>query len=173
MNVSTIVVAALPFPVTRLHWVPTIPDQTKELAVYTPLFCFLTLSFLFYNRHAFGRWMFASYFNRLKWLTYDEDRQPSRIRSRLKEIILTLVPLVFIALSFACIIIYRYAGTVTNFSAEGVPVTTQIIMMALYIGTFVSAEVAFVLMAIKEYLQDYLQLEDGDVIGEGGVGHGG
>jgi len=41
MSVSTLVVAALPIPVTALGAIPTFKAHTKLLSVYTPLFCFL------------------------------------------------------------------------------------------------------------------------------------
>jgi hypothetical protein len=37
-------------------------------------------------------------------------------------------------------------------------------LFASYIGIFASAEAAFALMAIKEYLQDLLGLSDPDII---------
>ena len=41
----------------------------------------------------------------------------------------------------------------------------QIVVMVLYLAIFVFAETAFVLMA--KYLQDYLELEDSDLIEQG------
>ncbi len=42
----------------------------------------------------------------------------------------------------------------------------QVVLLVEYVGIFLAAEAAFVLMAIKEYLQDYLRLEDADLIRE-------
>src|SRR5215216_1911659 len=58
MSVSTIVTAALPIPVTSFHLIPTFHAQTKLLSVYTSLFCFLVLGFIFYIRHELARIMF-------------------------------------------------------------------------------------------------------------------
>ena len=58
MSVSSVVVAALPIPVTSLHFIKTYSAQTKMLSVYTSLFCFLILGFVFFSRHQLGRLMF-------------------------------------------------------------------------------------------------------------------
>jgi hypothetical protein len=49
---------------------------------------------------------------------------------------------------------------------EDVPYS--LILIGLYLGVFLSAEAAFVLMALREYLQDLLGLSDVDLIA--GVG---
>jgi hypothetical protein len=59
MSVSSVVVASLPIPVTSLNLIKTYSAQTKMLSVYTSLFCFLILGFVFFSRHALGRAMFA------------------------------------------------------------------------------------------------------------------
>jgi len=63
MSVSSLVVASLPIPATSLHLIPTFGAQTKLLSVYTSLFCFLTLGFIFYSRHPLARLMFPHYFD--------------------------------------------------------------------------------------------------------------
>jgi hypothetical protein len=60
MSISTIVTAALPIPVTSFGLIPTFHAQTKLLSVYTSLFCFLILGFIFYIRHELARIMFES-----------------------------------------------------------------------------------------------------------------
>jgi hypothetical protein len=59
MSVSSVVVASLPIPVTSFNLIKTYSAQTKMLAVYTSLFCFLILGFVFFSRHRLGRVMFA------------------------------------------------------------------------------------------------------------------
>src|SRR3954451_3171258 len=54
MNVATLVVAALPVPATQLQLIPTVPFLTGMLSLFTSLFCFLTLSFIFYSRYGFA-----------------------------------------------------------------------------------------------------------------------
>src|SRR4051794_10613179 len=58
MSVSAILVAALPIPVTSFKLLPVFEAQQKILSVYTPLFCFLLISYVFFCRHSFARWMF-------------------------------------------------------------------------------------------------------------------
>src|SRR6266446_3263998 len=58
MSVSSIVVAALPIPVTAFGALPMFADYKSSLSTFTSLFCFLVLGFIFYVRHALARWMF-------------------------------------------------------------------------------------------------------------------
>ena len=60
MSISTVVVASLPIPVASLHLVKTYGAQTKLFSVYTSLFCFLILGFIFFSRHALGRVLFVN-----------------------------------------------------------------------------------------------------------------
>jgi hypothetical protein len=55
MSVSSLLVAALPIPVTAFSLIQTYKAQAKPLSVYTSLFCFLILGFIFFGRHALGR----------------------------------------------------------------------------------------------------------------------
>lgn len=58
MSISTLVVAALPLPLTGTGAIPTYDAQRWVLASYSSLFCFLLLGFIFYNRHRLARLMF-------------------------------------------------------------------------------------------------------------------
>ena len=52
MGLSSIIVAALPIPVTRFDLIPIASaDQKGYLSVYTSLFCFLMFAYIFYSRH--------------------------------------------------------------------------------------------------------------------------
>ena len=62
MNISSLVVASLPIPVTALKLVPIYKAQTNFHSVYTPLFCFLALAFIFFHRHQLARVMFPRFF---------------------------------------------------------------------------------------------------------------
>src|SRR6266404_8559416 len=60
MSVWTLVVAALPIPVGAFKLIPTFESQRSYLSVYTSLFCFLSLGFIFFERHRLGGYLFAS-----------------------------------------------------------------------------------------------------------------
>jgi hypothetical protein len=166
MSVSTVVTAALPIPVTAFKLIPTLPFQTQELSVYAPLFCFLVLAFIFYSRPTLARLMFQS--------NLADPDEPYR---RGREMLVGSLPLVLIGVAFAAVMWYRYLliGVVQKAGSPGtlaladstpdqVSDIAQIHLMAAYLAIFIAAEAAFVLMAIKEYLQDYLGLEDRDLI---------
>jgi hypothetical protein len=187
MSVSSVLLAALPIPVTQLHLIPTFKAQEGILSVYTSLFCFLIFSFIFFWRHSFARWMFPL-----------RSHHGNRVISRL----LPFVPLALIAATIACIIVYHTTlasavhslklqftsvapdyldkkaslesekfsvmpdGKITftpeflmqHLDADKIP--NAMILMLSYIGIFLFAESAFSVMALKEYLQDLLHQDD-------------
>lgn len=55
MSFSSIIVAALPIPVTALGALPTFADHRSSLSTYTPLFCFLALGFKILRRTNAGK----------------------------------------------------------------------------------------------------------------------
>lgn len=171
MSVSSVIAASLPIPVTALQFIPTYAAQTKFLSVYASLSCFLLLGFIFYSRHTLARWMF---------------RPVTKRRSKFGAF-MHLLPL---GLMVACgCLIGAYHWLLQNSIQEamadwvrrGVPIgsTEKVLQMtdymdipgalglvACYLGIFVAAEAAFVLMAIKEYLQDLLGLTDRELIAD-------
>ena len=82
MSVSSILVAALPIPVTAFNGIPIFADHKTPLAIYTSLFCFLALGFIFYLRHTLARWMFTGSVARAGAI------EESRIRNIFSELIL-------------------------------------------------------------------------------------
>lgn len=166
MNVSALVVATLPIPVTTLRLIPTYSAQTPLLATYTSLFCFLILGYVFYGRHKIARYLF-------------QEDLPSW-GDRLWAHLLAWLPL---ALTAACVMLVLFYHSTLDDSlhalkamppagrvAEGddglllltplrdIPLRWSLLLS--YIGMFVCAEAAFVVMAMKEYLQDLLELTD-------------
>src|SRR5690348_8033924 len=55
MSVSTVVAASLPLPISYWKLIPIYEGHRSILMTYTPLFCFLTLGYIFYSRHAIAR----------------------------------------------------------------------------------------------------------------------
>ncbi len=172
MGISTIVTAALPIPATLLHIIPVFAAQERMLAVYTSLFCFLALAYVFYIRHVLARSMF---------------------RGRLAY---TAVPLLFITLAVMCLCFYhsRLDAAVAvarerinqesaeKLSGSGLPafepdrahvlaslpseeITNGVQLLFLYIGFFTFAELSFVVMAVREYMQDVLKLDESALYG--------
>jgi len=166
MNLASVVVAALPLPVTTLRLIPTYAEQTYLLATYTSLFCFLVLGFVFYGRHQLARYLF------------DEDF--TSWKDRVWWHVLAWLPL---ALTVACLMLVVFYHSALDDSLqmlratppaeraaqadEGLLLLTPLrdiprrwTLLLSYVGMFVSAEAAFVVMAMKEYLQDLLGLSD-------------
>jgi hypothetical protein len=109
------------------------------------------------------------------------ERRWKRSRS-LRDFTISVIPLFLILLSLGSVFAYHTVLTDSvrlyqgEFSASGstfdevlqhaepTRVPQESLLMFLYLSIFVTAEAAFVLMAIKEYLQDYLQLDDESLI---------
>jgi hypothetical protein len=155
MSVSTIVAASIPIPVASWKLIPIYSQQRGFLTVYASLFCFLLLAFVFSIRHRLAAPMFT--------------------RGRRGAVIAAL-PFVFIVLTLACIVMYHalIQQSIGDLRALGLRMTTTdlldkvdvteiphaIELAACYLGIFIFAEAAFVLMAIREYLQDLLHLDE-------------
>jgi hypothetical protein len=164
MGTAAVVTACLPIPVAALHLIPTYAAQEKFLSTYTSMFCFLMLGYLFYVRHWVGRLMFFT-------------RADGRIRLRG---FLAFLPLVLIAGSLSLVALYHHylMQSLTVFTQQGVLNSTKDILASVdyreipyslqltvcYLGMFLTAESAFILMSLREYLQDVLKLQDASLI---------
>lgn len=165
MGTASLVTAALPIPVAKLHLIPTYASQSKFLNTYASLICFLIFAFIFYIRHILARAMF--------------HRTPQQVSARGW---ITVLPFLCIAASIACVIGYHIEldASLSLIAAHGVLAPTQTLLtqidyreiplaeplIVLYLGMFVFAEAAFVLMAMREYLQEILGLEEQELIDE-------
>src|SRR5919112_1148057 len=177
MSVSSVVAAALPIPVTAAGLIATYKFQTKTLSVYTSLFCFLILAFIFFTRHFLARVMFP------------EVRGRAAKNVTLSKIIVGLSPFFLIVLSLVSVLAYHrvLSDSISNkrklYELPPSEVSDSVILeksfesqtpeapalMMYYLAIFMTAEAAFVLMAIREYLQDLLKLTEIELIrGEGG-----
>jgi hypothetical protein len=159
MSISTIVAAAIPIPVGSLKLIPAYSCQRGYLTVYSSLLCFLVLAFLFSIRHRLCTVMFG-------------DRKGSGW--------LSAVPLLCILLTIGCIAGYhdvlqrsldhfRLLGVTAKSvdllqSADESEISYEWLLSILYLGIFVFAEIAFVLMALREHLQDVLCLDEQELL---------
>jgi len=164
MGTASVVTASLPIPVAALHLIPTYAAQEKFLSTYTSLFCFLMLAYLFYVRHWLGR------------LIFTEHRDGHVV---LRSFV-AFVPLVLIVSSLGLVALYHYYLTqsLQVFTSQGVMNSTTDILKsvdyreipyslqltACYLGMFLTAESAFILMALREYLQDVLKIVDASLL---------
>src|SRR5262249_42361900 len=149
----------------ELRLLPVFDAQRHFLGVYASLFCFLLFAWCFYGRHWYGRLMLT-----MDSGTSGEDPDPTY---PLKWIFMYLTPLFSIALSLFFVFLYQEtidqsilasntkdALTVTVLGQ--IPLSSRLTMF--YLGIFVFAELAFVSMAVKEYLLDLLHVSDEDLI---------
>ena len=144
------------FPVATWKLIPMYAQQRGFLTVYSSLFCFLLVAFVFSIRHRLARAMF-----------FDGAMAG----------LVSVLPALFMLLTLACIVVYHGLiqqsigelrsvglGTVgmekllNEVDATQIPYGVE--LAASYLGIFIFAELAFVLMAIREYLQDLLHLDE-------------
>jgi hypothetical protein len=180
MGVSTIVAAALPIPVAEMKLIPVYDAQKHFLAVYTSLFCFLIFAFCFYIRHSYGQLLF---FNKVDGLMARDDRPHLYILAlRVQRQILNILPLVLIVVSMAFVFQYHAqldrSMALGRTGADGLmtaalgEIPNSVLLMVYYLAIFMTAELAFVLMAMKEYLLDLLHIDDEFLIRYQGRGSG-
>jgi hypothetical protein len=194
MSVAALVAAALPIPVTAWQLIPIFERQSGLLQVYTPLFCFLIFSFVFYSRHWIGRATYKGYVAEVGRTA--EGTVPRRL---FQPYGLAVLPLLFIVATVVCVILYHQTLNLAledleyYASPQGAAETNKLLSSAyvfderdvervfledtllfeipygvrlimLYILIFACAEMAFVLMYLREYLQDILKLSDVELI---------
>ena len=155
MSVSTIVAASIPIPVASLKLIPAYAQQKGYLTVYASLFCFLSLAFVFSIRRRLAARLFSS-------------RRPSTL--------IALAPALCILLTLASILSYHFlldhslkqlrslgvtgpTSEILN-GADYSDIPDSLALSACYLGIFLFSELAFVLMAMREYLQDLLNLDE-------------
>jgi len=164
MGTAAVVTASLPIPVAALHLIPTYAAQEKFLSTYTSMFCFLMLGYLFYIRHWLGRLMFFT-------------RADGHVMLRS---FVAFVPLLLILCSLGLVALYHYylMQSLVVFTQQGVMNSTTDILKSVdyreipnslqltvcYLGMFLTAETAFILMSLREYLQDVLKLQEASLI---------
>jgi hypothetical protein len=163
MSTASLVTAALPIPVRSLHLIPAFASQEKFMNTYTSMSCFLVFAYCFYSRHTLTRWMFA--------------RRGEHFAVRFW---VSMLPLLFICCSIGSAIAYHHelGKALDALAAAGARLPSSELLskiddreipgsgglIVVYLGMFVFAESAFVLMAIREYLQDVLKLEERELI---------
>ncbi len=152
MSVSTIVVAAAPIPVGSLHLIPTFDAHRGLIMTLSSLLSFLLLAFVFFNRVPLGKAMFR------------RGKEGSGL-------LVSLVPLMFIAASVVSIMVYLLVlNSVVNVSDEALKsaafgqIRDGTYLILLQVAFFACAELAFIIMALREYLQDLLGISDIDMI---------
>jgi hypothetical protein len=162
MGVMPIVTAAVAPFFTLARAIPVFDVQRTELALYSGLFGFLLVAYVFYAREVFVRSMFTG---------------PMMSLSRCY---MYLLPLALIIGSAVCYFEYNAhldttvyklntlsSGKVDRTMAlqsAGVkfPLEHGVVLQIFYLGMFSAAEMAFVLMALREYALDKANISELD-----------
>ena len=190
MGVSALVTAALPIPVTVLEAIPVYASQKATLAVYASLLCFLLLAYLFYIRHAIGAVLFTKRsenpnlarildlfpllliiatvgciygYHALLADTTRSIKGGEAFAINLSSWPADIDKKNFEAMNSTLEDGRQYFGPTQVYilkkqGSDEIPNGTA--LMTIYLALFLCAEGAFVLMALREYLQDVLKLND-------------
>jgi hypothetical protein len=159
MGVMPIVTAALAPVLTAMNVIPTYEPQRKPLAAIAGILGFLLLAWLFYVRRTIALGSITRGF----------------------RVLFNLCPLALVLGSIVCYV--GYANTldtslgevskanpnVTRVQAlgtwsEGYAVPDSVQLQLLYLGMFLCAEAAFVMMALREYANDVRGISEYDWI---------
>ena len=158
----------LPVPLSYFRVIPTFQAQFKFMTGYVTVFCFLALGFIFYSRHSIASWIFRG----------------ARKRGGFSQALIAWLPLVLMGVSLASLSTYHFllqisiSKAIADFCVKGVNLNDQLALvqtpfedikfaiplMLSYLGVFLAAEAAFAVMAIREYMQDILNLEDSKIV---------
>lgn len=158
----------LPAPLSYFRVIPTFQAQYKFLTGYVTVFCFLALGFIFYSRCSIARWIFKS----------------TKKRNWKAKALVAWLPLALMGVSLGFLSAYHLllqvslSQAISDFYARGVNLNDQVALastpfedikfaiplMISYLGVFLAAETAFAIMAIREYMQDILNLEDSEIV---------
>lgn len=181
MGTCALVAAALPVPTMALRLIPTYQFQRHVLATFTTLFCFLILAYVYYSRHQLARLMFPEHSQLIP--PYERQKWPWRYALFWRYFIRVL-PLLLIIFCLICF--FKYQTNLTSSVAayrarERLPIDTnpdaRVLatsnqselpeagkLMLYYLGIFMLAEAAFALMAIKDFLQETLHLDESELL---------
>ena len=155
MHVGGVLLACVPIPIASWRLLPIYSQQKGYLTVYSSLFCFLLVGSMFSLRHKLAKHMF--------------------VRGNAALLIAGL-PFAFIALTILSILAYHATlqesvgqmrmigshGSTTQLleNADASDIPNAIALTASYLGIFVFAECAFILLALREYVQDAMGLDE-------------
>ncbi len=155
MGIMPLVTAALAPLLTAMNVIPTYDPQRKPLATMAGILGFLLLAWLFYVRRTIA---LGSITHGYRW-------------------IFNLIPLLLIFSSIGCYVEYAHTldlslaellrGNVglTRVQALGNwtlehPAPSSVQLQLLYLGMFLCAEAAFVMMAMREYANDVRRISE-------------
>jgi len=191
MSVMPLVTAALAPVLTLAKAIPVFESQRTSLATFSGLFGFLLVAWTFFARGIFVPAMTG--------FSNTAERASTGVRAELfyvwilvskflLRVLITIAPLTLIVLSGFCYIYYskrldevldqikktygsfdmKREFILQSWGAQG-SIPNNTMLQLCYLGIFLSAELAFVLMALREYAYGTLHISEMDVL-SGNVG---
>ena len=160
IGIWSIIVAALPIAATEFGLIPIHDSQRRMLPASAAFFCLLGFAYVFSLRHGLARTMFGA---RLLWA---DGTSPLTGPTQRASINYLLASLILASIGAAAIYLWAFETGRASPTFPALPRSSAdaVVLALSYTATFVLAEIAFAIMAVREYLQDVLALSDGEVI---------
>lgn len=184
MGVMPLVTAAVAPILTLSKAIPVFDSEKSTLATYSGLLGFLMVAWIFYARSMFVPMMVPYHPPALPSEASDDQKTWNRARERWearRHYRANLFPLVLIVLSGTSYCGYLVMlDIVINSAQQSFKTSRQTllqtmgtdfsipdhgVLQALYLGIFVFAEAAFVVMALREYAYGLLKVSEVEVLG--------
>jgi hypothetical protein len=179
MGVMPLVTAAVAPLLTMMKAIPVYESQKTTLATYSGLLGFLLLAWVFYTRGAFVRGMVPRSQSSADYGT------PYLIKRMMQRFTVNLLPLLLIVGSVLCFIEYlRFLDLSVSTILQAAPASSGPMsrkdildrigqmgaipeasaLQSFYLGIFLLAEMAFVLMALREYAYGVLKISEEEIL---------
>jgi hypothetical protein len=181
MGVMPLVTAAVAPLLTLLKAIPVFESEKTTLATYSGLLGFLLLAWVFYARQGLAKMMLGT------TDTVIEASFPQIFRMRVasSQFLINALPLILILLSVYCYVSYlstlgdaiekarlQAAFTDLVFQKDYLeqwgqrrPISFVGTLQLYYLGIFLSAELAFVIMALREYIYGVAGISEAEILG--------
>ena len=180
MGVMPLVTAAVAPLLTLMKAIPVFDSQKTTLATYSGLLGFLLLAWVFYVR---GR-LVSAMFSR-SYLVATVGRPPFFTMTGMRRMAANIFPLLLIVGSVYCYILYShyldeaieqarkfhgYSDIVTRHDVlekwgQRESISQSSTLQGYYLGIFLFAEMAFVVMALREYAYGVLRVPEVEILG--------
>jgi hypothetical protein len=149
MSLSTLVVAAAPIPIGSLHLIPTYASQRGLIMTLSSLLSFLLLGYVFFNRVWFAKGWFP---------------ESGGFSQKLVSALPAACIVGCVASMIGYLFVLGHVDATQLDHATPQQIAFPIFLVFLQVGFFVFAELAFIIMALREYLQDLLEQSDEKLI---------
>jgi hypothetical protein len=193
LAILALITSTLPISSDLLSFVPAYASLSRPLGLFTSMFCLLILAFIFFLRHSLARWMFSdrlsgrhakgvsmaslvfilmtssliSVFLYLGLISHSATQALGERKQIFLDAATQAATVVPQATPDPSLLPYPYTAlALADTPLHRIP--HPVLLSIFYLGIFLPASAALILMATKEYLQDILGIDDKSLITQAG-----